>query len=96
MDPPYTVTHYENGFIKYNRKLFKENDQKRLSDTIDYIKGLGAYYILTNAAHIQIKELFTKDADRIIELQRASLIGGKYAKRGKYSELIITNVTPNK
>lgn len=92
LDPPYTVTHYENGFIKYNSKLFNENDQTRLSNAIDCLKELGAYYILTNAAHIHIRELFCKSSDRIIELQRASLIGGKSAKRGKYSELIITNI----
>ena len=36
------------------------------------------------------KEIFDK-GDKIMELKRASLIGGKNAQRGKYSELIITN-----
>lgn len=92
LDPPYTVTHNNNGFIKYNQKLFSLDDQYRLSSLIDFIKAKGAYYILTNAAHEKVRQIFTKEGDKIIEVARASLIGGKNAQRGKFSELIITNI----
>lgn len=92
IDPPYTVTHNNNGFIKYNKKLFDLSSQLRLSEYIDEIKDRGAYYILTNAAHEEIEKIFYKEGDRILKLDRASLIGGKNAIRGQYSELIITNV----
>jgi len=91
LDPPYTVSHNNNGFIKYNQKLFSLDDQKRLSNFIDYIKNRGAYYILTNAAHQTILELFEK-GDFRLELSRANLIGGDKAKRGKVSEYIFTNI----
>ena len=91
LDPPYTVTHNNNGFIKYNKKLFDLASQISLSEYIDEVKKKGAYYILTNAAHEEVEKIFTKDDDKIIELDRASLIGGRNAKRGKYAELIITN-----
>ncbi|MFD2512567.1 DNA adenine methylase [Pontibacter locisalis] len=91
LDPPYTVTHNQNGFIHYNQKLFSLEDQYRLSDYIKQIKVRGAFYILTNAAHQVVKEIFS-NGDRMYEVDRASIIGGKNAKRGKYSELILTNL----
>jgi DNA adenine methylase len=92
LDPPYTITHNNNGFFKYNQKLFSENDQYRLSEFIDEIKNKKAFYIMTNAAHDKVKAIFDK-GDKIMELKRASLVGGANAKRGKYAELLITNIT---
>ena len=95
IDPPYTVTHNNNGFIKYNQKLFSLDDQYRLSSLIDYIKEKGAYYFLTNAAHQKVEEIFEKK-DAKYFLQRASLIGGLNAKRGHYSEVVFTNLISKK
>lgn len=92
LDPPYTVSHNNNGFIKYNQKLFSLEDQKRLSKFIDYIKEQGAYYILSNAAHQTINDIFLKENDMRYEFTRASLIGGNKAVRGKISEYIFTNI----
>ncbi len=90
IDPPYTVTHNHNGFVHYNSKIFSLDEQYRLREYISEIKKIGAYYILTNAAHPRIKKIFNMK-DKIIEMKRASTIGGKNAKRGVYAELIMTN-----
>jgi len=91
LDPPYTVAHNNNGFVKYNQKLFCFEDQVRLSELIDRLREVGAYYLLTNAAHDSIAELFEK-GDRKMELSRGSSVGGKKARRGSATEYVFTNV----
>ena len=92
MDPPYTVSKEANSmFIKYNSKLFSLDDQYRLARLVDYIIDQGAYFILTNAAHEKIMEIF-QGKGRLITRERNSLIGGKKAYRGKVQEFIFTNI----
>lgn len=91
LDPPYTITHNDNGFFKYNQKLFSEKDQYKLAEMINQIIQLGAYYILTNAAHKKVKAIFN-NGDRLMEFNRASLVGGKNASRNSYKEIVLTNI----
>lgn len=90
LDPPYTVSHNNNGFVKYNQKLFSSADQERLRKLVDYIDDVGAFYVLTNAAHQTVATLFDR-GDRRFELDRVSRVGGKNAPRGTFSEYIFTN-----
>ena len=92
LDPPYTVSKKSNEmFNKYNSKLFSLEDQERLGEMIDFINDRGAFYILTNAAHDTIFEIF-HDRGRLIQRERNSLIGGREAFRGKVKEYIFTNI----
>lgn len=72
--------------------MFSLEDQYRLRSLIDFIDELGAYYILTNAAHEVIREIFAHEQNQMIEIQRASLISGQNAQRGQITEFIFTNI----
>ena len=89
LDPPYTVSHNNNGFIAYNRNLFDIESQRRLRRLLDKIDSEGAYFIMTNAKHSIIREIF--DGYFFHEEFRSSVIGGKGARRGLISEYIVTN-----
>lgn len=91
LDPPYTTAHQNNGFIEYNQKIFSWDDQENLKNAILQIASIGAYFVLTNAAHESIRELY-KDFGNPTILDRFSLIGGKGAKREKVQEFIYSNV----
>jgi DNA adenine methylase len=90
IDPPYTVAHENNGFLKYNQKIFSWEDQKRLLQFLNKIAEKKAHYIMTNASHQSILLLF-KNSSNILKLNRPSTIGGKGANRQNYNELIFTN-----
>lgn len=91
LDPPYTVSHNNNGFIEYNQNIFSIEDQRRLATFIQQIDELGAYFILTNAAHDSIREIF-QNCGRSFVVERQSLIGGRNARRGLTEELVFTNI----
>lgn len=92
LDPPYTVSHNNNGFIEYNKKLFSLDDQRRLKRFVDEVDSKGAYYVLTNAAHEAISEIFVSEENVLIPMHRQSTLGGANAYRGETQEYIFTNI----
>lgn len=88
IDPPYTVKHNLNGFIKYNERLFSWEDQVRLRDSLIRAKKRGASIILTNANHESVRALYESDFDLLI-VSRHSVIAADPSKRKKCEELII-------
>jgi DNA adenine methylase len=88
VDPPYTVKHNHNGFVKYNESLFSWEDQIRLRDCVASAVNRGAKVLVTNAFHRCLKKIY-KDVGEIKKLRRASLISGKASARGKFEEMIV-------
>lgn len=91
IDPPYTVAHENNGFVQYNQSIFSWNNQIELSKLTMSLDKKGAYFLVTNAYHDSIKEIYTIGSQE--KILRASTIGGLGAKRTKYKEIIISNIT---
>lgn len=87
-DPPYTVKHNLNGFIKYNDSLFSWTDQIRLRDALLRAKGRGARIVLTNANHASVRALYVGDFE-MEAVSRASVLAAASKHRGRYEELLI-------
>ncbi|EPG8383838.1 Dam family site-specific DNA-(adenine-N6)-methyltransferase [Pseudomonas aeruginosa] len=88
IDPPYTVKHNYNGFLKYNESIFSWEDQIRLRHAVERAVLRGAKVLVTNACHDSIKRLY-ENLGEISTLNRASIIAGKSSARGRYEEVVI-------
>lgn len=87
VDPPYTVAHNNNGFVKYNQNLFGWSDQVRLRASIGDAVKRGASVLVTNAAHQSIYDLYSP-YERL-RLSRAGVIAGDKNARGIFKEMVI-------
>lgn len=88
VDPPYTVRHNLNGFIKYNEKLFSWADQVRLKAALRRAVDRGAQVLVTNANHSSIHELYSDFEDRR-PISRMSVLSADAAYRSPVDELLI-------
>jgi len=88
VDPPYTVKHNHNGFIKYNERLFSWNDQIRLSEAVRRASMRGAKVLVTNANHRSVQELYS-DFPRLTSVTRKSVLAADPNYRAKVQELLI-------
>jgi DNA adenine methylase len=89
IDPPYTVTHGDNGFLLYNEKIFSWADQERLAEAIRRIDRKGALFLLTNANHPSVIALYEGFTARPI--QRSSILAADPDNRRPVTELLVTN-----
>jgi DNA adenine methylase len=89
-DPPYTVRHNLNGFVKYNEKLFSWEDQERLAQELVQAKERGAKIMMTNANHKCIRELYGDMGFKFKTVSRYSPIAASSDNRKQFEELIIS------
>lgn len=88
IDPPYTVKHNFNGFVKYNEKIFSWDDQIRLRDAILEAADKGVKITMTNADCSSIHDLYGNSC-KMEKLERASVIAGSSRHRGATTEIIM-------
>ena len=87
-DPPYTVMHNMNGFLKYNENIFSWKDQIRLRDSVVRAASRGVHVVMTNADHESLKSLYA-DVSTIRSIQRASVISGLNKGRSHVTEMLV-------
>ena len=88
VDPPYTVNHNQNGFLKYNNNIFSWTDQIRLKQAVVRADDRGAMVTVSNADHGSIHALW-KDVCEPQQVQRSSVIAGQSKYRKKTSEVLL-------
>ena len=91
VDPPYTISHNQNSFIKYNEQLFTWSDQQRLLKTLCAARSRGAKIIATNANYDAIKTMYADSGFFIKPLKRFSVMSAKAEKRQEQEELLISS-----
>ena len=89
-DPPYTVKHDQNNFIKYNESLFSWEDQEALKGSLIGALKKGAKIVLTNANHKSIKDLY-KDVFGFKVLKRESILAADPLRRGSVKEILFSS-----
>lgn len=92
VDPPYTAKHNNNGFLKYNNRIFSWEDQRRLRDCLFRAKAKGAKILMSNANDRSIRDLY-KGLGIFIEVERASRLSGDASKRRRTTELLVKSWT---
>lgn len=87
-DPPYTVAHGNNGFLKYNEKIFSWKDQERLETVALNLANRGVKVVISNADHPSIRKLYK--AFRVQTVERWSVISGSADGRKNITECIFS------
>jgi DNA adenine methylase len=85
-DPPYTVAHGNNGFLKYNEKIFSWDDQLRLEEVARKLAKRGIRVVISNADHPSLRDLYSHF--RVHTIDRWSVIAGNSAGRKAITECV--------
>lgn len=87
VDPPYTVRHNLNGFLKYNEDIFNWEDQVRLANCLNEARLRGAAILVTNADHPSIHDLYVSSFG-YLPAGRQSVLSGPAHGRGRTTEAL--------
>lgn len=85
-DPPYTVAHNNNGFVKYNAHIFSWEDQQRVAKVAEELRIRGCHVIISNADHLSVRGLYPNF--RYVQLRRPSRIAASAMHRQSITEAL--------
>lgn len=90
-DPPYVPVSQTSNFISYQADGFSINDQRRLRDICIELTKRNVYIILSNSDTQTVRDLFSSYTFEISEVLANRSINCNSNRRGKMTELIVTN-----
>lgn len=89
LDPPYHPVSQYSDFTRYTKEKFYSEDQVRLRNTVKAISDRGALVMLSNSDCDFVRGLYKEF--NIYKVQSGRNLNCKSDKRGKVSEVLITN-----
>lgn len=93
-DPPYTVAHGNNGFLKYNAKIFSWADQVRLAELSRRLAVRGVHVIVSNADHASIRNLYSGFGSVLVSRYSVISASADYRRRITESIYYCTSAAP--
>ena len=91
-DPPYTGKGENNGFIRYNEKLFSWSDQERLAKACRSAKRRGAFVAVSGLQHDELLALY--NGWWVLKVSRHSTVSRERSSRQKISEVVVFSRRP--
>jgi DNA adenine methylase len=91
LDPPYTVAHNANGFVRYNEIIFSWQDQVALAEWASGFAARGGRVIVSNAAHPSVIGLYSGLHFRALSLDRPSNMAAKTIHRSRTAEMLFAS-----
>jgi DNA adenine methylase len=80
------VAHGNNGFLKYNAKIFSWEDQLRLASIARELDRRGCHVLISNADHPSIERLYI--GFEVKRIARASVIAASIGHRREVTECV--------
>jgi DNA adenine methylase len=90
LDPPYPPIGKYSDFKRYTKAFFNKEDHIRLAKAVHELDRRGNKFLLSNANHPLILELYSRFRKKSVEAPR--FVNCKGDRRGRVPELLVTNV----
>jgi DNA adenine methylase len=90
-DPPYTVKHNTNNFVKYNEQIFSWQDQVRLAKCLCEATRRGVRVIASNADSQSVRGLYRGSGWVVVRLSRQARLAASSANRRRTTEIVLSN-----
>ena len=91
-DPPYYPVSKTSSFTSYTSEAFLEKEQTELRDTFSELSKRGCFVMLSNSDTPFINKIYSEiKGVRITKVQAGRAINSDASKRGKITEVLVTN-----